>query len=105
MPGSDDRAEVQLGVRGQEETIRAADDIRGAYTRAAHGMGRHSAASAARSAALLAESSRTSARASRRSAATPFGSSAVFGRIDLDEAVESAERYNETIARVATVGA
>ncbi len=39
MAGGDERAEVQLGVRGQEETIRAADDIRNAYSRAAQGMG------------------------------------------------------------------
>src|SRR3954471_13384073 len=102
MSGSDDRADVQLGVRGQEETIRAAEDIRGAYTRAAHGIGEAFHGVGGKIRGAVGGVIEDIGESIKEVSSDAVRLSAVFGRMNLDEAVESAERYNETIARVAT---
>ena len=102
MSGSDDRAEVQLGVRGQEETIRAAEDIRGAYTRAAHGMSEAFHGVGGKIRGAVGGVIEDIGESIKEVSSDAVRLSAVFGRMNLDEAVESAERYNESIARIAT---
>src|SRR5437763_9280725 len=97
---SDERAEVQLGARGQEEVIRAAEEIRGAYAKSAEGISHafHSVGGKVRQS--LSNAFEHIGDQIKDVASDAVRLSAAMGQFNLDDAIQSAERYNESIARI-----
>ena len=100
MSSTGDRAEIQLGVRGQEETIRAADDVRAAYVRSAsgiadsfRGVGGHIRGAVGSAVTSVGSSLSTLAQDSIRVATA-------LHNISLAGAVDDAKRFDEALGRL-----
>lgn len=101
MSGTDGRAEIGLGVSGQDKVIRAAEDIRSAYVRTAshigtafHGVGGRIRSALGSAIENVGDSLQDLTKEATRAVSE-------FGRFNLDSAIRSAEQFNQGIARTA----
>src|SRR4051812_3686387 len=96
-----DRAEVRLGATGADEAIRAAEDVRGAYVRAASGISDAWQGLGGRITGAVGGAIRSVGSSVSTLAQDSIRLATALGNVSLARAVEQARALDETVGRMA----